>query len=149
QPHQAFQVEVDSLQLGGIIILNMSSRQRDLNIDGILGDDVIGKLVWKVDFFNRKVYVTDEISNFQVGKVGFPMKRKENYIYLECYINGVKTDLVLDTGYSGFISLSKEMTDSLFEFKVSPIFWEGISTLNSGNPYASASFEAQIDSTYY
>src|SRR5690606_18911365 len=103
--------------------------QRDLNIDGILGNDIIGSLVWKFDFFNRKIYVTQDIKNFQVMSEGIPLTRNGSYIVMKCSISNEELDLIIDTGYGGFISINKEMVDNLLDRSDEVIFWEGVSTL--------------------
>src|SRR5690606_10519263 len=124
-------------------------RQRNLNIDGILGDDIIGDLVWKIDLFNRKMYVTRDVANFQVLDEGIPFTRNGPYITIKCQVAGASLELIVDTGYSGFISMNKAMADTILNYPKDPIFWEGVSTLGRGNPYASSSFSPHIDTTYY
>lgn len=148
--HASFPVLVDTLRLGGLLVINQNSyTQRDLNIDGILGDDILKNLVWKIDLINRKIYVTQDIDNFHVVQDGISFKRKGPYIAITCSISNVKLDLIIDTGYSGFISMNKKMADTLLVYPEEPIFWEGISTLGRGNPYSSASYTSHIDTTYY
>src|SRR5690606_32578045 len=54
--HPSFQVSIDTLQIGGLKVIQMDSYlQRDLNLDGILGVDIIGNLVWKIDLIDRKI----------------------------------------------------------------------------------------------
>jgi len=150
QTHGSFQVVVDTLQLGKLKIAHMDSyRQRNLNIDGILGDDIIGDLVWKIDLFNRKIYVARDVADFQVLDEGIPFTRDGAYITIKCEVAGVALDLIVDTGYSGFMSMNKAMADTILKYPKDPISWEGVSTLGRGNPYASSSFSPHIDSTYY
>lgn len=144
----ANQVLVDTLELGGIKILNLDSyQQRNLNIDGILGSDIIKNFVWKIDLLHHKAYVTQDITNFGSLGEGIPFKWQGEHIAVNATVKGIKMDLVLDTGYSGFINLNKSSIDSLGDFE--PIFWEGISTRQVGNPYALPSYAPHIDSTYY
>src|SRR5690554_5787766 len=148
--HASFQVLIDTLRLGGLQVVNRNTyTQRSLNIDGILGDDIIGELVWKIDLFNRKMYVTRDLANFQIVDEGIPFTRNGPYITIKCEVAGVALELIVDTGYSGFISMNKAMADTILHYPKAPIFWEGVSTLGRGNPYASSSFSQHIDSTYY
>lgn len=150
QSYASFQVLVDTLQLGELLVINQSSySQRDLNIDGILGDDILRTLVWKIDLLNRKVFVTKDIKNLDITEEGIPFIRKGPYIAIRCSISGVELDLIIDTGYSGFISMNKNMSDTLNLYHEKPIFWEGISTLGRGNPYSSTTYSPHIDTTYY
>lgn len=150
QPHSAFQVVVDTLQLGKLKVPHMNSyRQRNLNIDGIMGDDIIGELVWKIDLFSRKMYVSNDVANLQVSDEGIPFMRNGPYISINCEVGGVAIELIIDTGYSGFMSINKAMADTILHYPKAPLFWEGVSTLGRGNPYASSSFSPHVDTTYY
>src|SRR5690606_27658855 len=79
--HSAIQVVVDTIQIGKMKVFDMHYvRQRSLNIDGILGNEILGNLVWKIDFFNRKVYATQDVKNFHVMSEGIPITRNGSYI---------------------------------------------------------------------
>lgn len=148
--HYSFQVLVDTLQLGGLQVINRTSyTQRELNIDGLMGDDIIGELVWKIDLFSRKMYVSNDVANLQVLDEGIPFMRNGPYISINCEVGGVAIELIIDTGYSGFMSLNKAMADTILDYPKAPLFWEGVSTLGRGNPYASSSFSPHVDTTYY
>lgn len=150
QRHSALQVVVDTIKIGKIKVVNKNYvHQRNLNIDGLLGNDIIGNLVWKIDLLNRKVFVTKDIKNLDITEEGIPFIRKGPYIAIRCSISGVELDLIIDTGYSGFISMNKNMSDTLNLYHEKPIFWEGISTLGRGNPYSSTTYSPHIDTTYY
>lgn len=150
QRHSAVQVVVDTIQIGKMKVVNLDYvRQRSLNIDGILGNDIIGNLMWKIDFFNQKVYATQDIKNFDIKSEGIPITRNGPYITMKCSISNKELDLIIDTGYSGFISMNKNLADSLLHYSEKPIIWEGVSTLGRGNPYLSPSFTDHIDTTYY
>ncbi len=83
QPHPSFQVLLDTLKIGGIKVIQMDSYlQRDLNFDGIFGGDIMKELVWKIDLFNQKIYVTKDVVNFNLKDAGIPFRRKGNNIYI-------------------------------------------------------------------
>jgi len=148
--HSAIQVVVDTIQIGKMKVFDMDYvRQRSLNIDGILGNDILGNLVWKIDFFNRKVYATQDVKNFHVMSEGIPITRNGSYITMKCSISNRELELVIDTGYGGFMSLNKDIADTALHRYSKPIVWEGVSTLGRGNPYLSPSFTDHIDTTYY
>jgi hypothetical protein len=150
QPHASVKVSIDTLRLGRLQVINKQSyTQRDLTIDGILGNDIIGHLVWKIDFVNQKVYLTQDVKNFNVLGDGIPLTKIGPYITMKCSISNKELDLIIDTGYSGFISMNKNLADSLLYYSKRPILWEGVSTLGRGNPYLSPSFTEHIDTTYY
>lgn len=150
QQHTSFRVLLDTLNLGGIKVINMDSYiQRNLNMDGMLGVDIIENFAWKFDLINRKMYVTKDVKNFELKGNSIPFKRKGQYIFIECNFDGIVMELIVDTGYGGFISIDKNTIGSAFKLEKEPVFWEGVSTRQMGNPYASPSFSPRIDSTYY
>lgn len=150
QPLPSFQVMVDTLQLGRMKVINMDSYlQRELNFDGILGQDIIDKFVWKIDLIHRKAYVAEDISRFPVKGNGLPFTRKGEHIFITCEFEGVSLDLIVDTGYGGFISIDKKSVDWESIMDKEPIFWEGVSTRQVGNPFASSAYSSHVDSTYY
>jgi predicted aspartyl protease len=148
--HPSFRVSIDTLQLGKLKVINMDSYlQRNLNFDGMLGDDIIRKFIWKFDLINRRMYVTDHIRNFQTTGISIPFYRKGEHIFITINIDNSDIELIVDTGYSGFITINKRNYDSLFPSPKTSVFWEGVSTRQFGNPYASSEFPVRIDSTYY
>src|SRR5690606_6844514 len=150
QSHSSFRAAIDTLQLGSIQVVNMDSYlQRDLNFDGIIGNDILERLIWEVDLINRKIYVYDNLNYLSDVNTDIPITLKGGHIFIELEINGIKRELMIDTGYSGFITIGRESSDSSFLTNSSVIMWEGISSRQSGNPYASLSYSPKIDSTYY
>lgn len=150
QSHSVHQVMVDTLTLGKIKVVHKDSyQQRSLNIDGIIGDDIIQEFVWKVDLYNRNMYVSKDINNFKIEGKGIPFKRYGQFILIICQINGKDIELIVDTGYNGFISINKTAADSVFNFQDQPLFWEGLSVKHTGNPYASTISSPRLDTTYY
>lgn len=150
QQHPAFRVSIDTLQIGKFKVIKMDSYlQRDLNFDGMLGDDIIRNLVWKFDLINRKMYVTEDINNFKFDGESIPFYRKNEHIVVTVKIDNADVELIVDTGYSGFITIDKFNYDYMFSPSKKPIFWEGVSTRQFGNPYASLAHSLRIDSTYY
>jgi hypothetical protein len=150
QLHASVKVSIDTLKLGHLQVVNKQSyTQRDLSIDGLLGNDIIGDLVWKIDFFNQKIYATQDIKNFDIMSEGIPITRNGSYITMKCSISNRELELVIDTGYGGFISINKDIADTVLNHSNEPIVWEGVSTLGRGNPYLSLSFANHIDTTYY
>lgn len=150
QQHPSFRVSIDTLQLGRLKVINGNSYlQRNLNFDGMLGDDIIRNFVWKFDLINRRMYVTKDISNFKISGKSIPFYRKNQHIFIIVNIEDTDVELIVDTGYSGFITIDKLNYDAISSSPTKPVFWEGVSTRQSGNPYASSEFSLRIDSTYY
>src|SRR5690554_6889719 len=52
----ANKVKLDSLQIRNLYLVGMDSYlQRDLYYDGIIGNDILGQIVWKIDLINQKI----------------------------------------------------------------------------------------------
>src|SRR5690606_28145693 len=147
--HFSYRAAIDTLMIGKIQVLNKKTyEQRKLNIDGIIGSDIIQNFVWKIDFVNGNVYVSDDPNQLLANEVGIPLDDQGPYSTIKLTIADVPIDCVVDTGYSGFISINKHLSDSTL-YPKNLVQWEGISTLGSGNPYSLASFSYHIDTTQY
>lgn len=150
QPLPAIQVQVDTLKIGKLKIINKNSFwQRPLNLDGILGQDIISEWVWKFDLINRNAYVAESIDQFQVKGKGIPFFQKGGHLYIQVEFGGMKKYCIVDTGFGGFISLGTKNVDSSFFIEKNPIFWKGISTMHVGNPFLITNFSPHVDSAYY
>src|SRR5690606_33447736 len=150
ESHSAHEVMVDTLTLSKIKVIQKDSyHQRTINLDGIIGDDIIRQFVWKFDLYNRKVYVSKDLDNFNVDGMSVPFRRYGQFILITCEINGKDIELIVDTGYNGFVSINKAAADTAFNFKEQPLFWEGLSVKHTGNPYASTVSFPRLDTTYY
>lgn len=148
--HSAHKVKVDTFTLGKIKVIGKNSyHQRKLNLDGVIGDDIIREFVWKFDLYNRNMYVSKDIINFDVDAVSVPFQRYGQFILITCQINNRNIDLIVDTGYNGFVSINKATADTIFTFHHPPLFWEGLSVKQIGNPYAAEVTSPRVDTTYY
>lgn len=92
-----------------------------LNLDGIIGSNSFKNSVVKIDFQQKKLYVTDNIKNLNIRAKGNKMKLfgHQKLPFLELTMKGtntVKEDVLFDTGYSklytqsnrAFATFSKE-----------------------------------------
>src|SRR5699024_11213676 len=74
--HSAYELMIDTLTLSKIKVIQKDSyHQRSINLDGIIGDDIIRQFVWKFDLYNRKVYVSKDFDNFNVDGMSVPFRR--------------------------------------------------------------------------
>lgn len=137
QKHSYFMAEVDTLKLGKMRVINHNAyRQRKLNLDGIMGEDIMENWVWKIDLLQQEMQVSKDVEDLGHSGISLPFKRKGQFIYLTCIINGTEIDLMVDTGFSGFVSIDRKTADSLSFFGKSPVFWEGESSMHPDNPFA-------------
>jgi hypothetical protein len=91
--HSAYKVKVDTFTLGKIKVVGKDSyHQRKLNLDGIIGDDIIREFVWKFDLYNRNMYVSKDINNFDIDAVSVPFRRYGQFILITCEINNRDID---------------------------------------------------------
>lgn len=78
-----------------------------LNIDGIIGSNSFRNSIIKIDYLNKKIYITDKIQNLSPKVKGKKMKLvgEQNAPYLEITLAGKKKvyeDVLFDTGFNNF-----------------------------------------------
>ncbi len=114
-------VQVDELNIGGVRFQNTSAVLGDMSgilaalgcndIDGIIGNNVMRKANWQIDYVNKKIRFTDDMSNLSVSKNAYSYKmnaRKWGNTGLPVTIDGVEKYYTFDTGFGGaFLSSDK------------------------------------------
>ena len=143
-------VKLDSLHIGNLHVVGMDSYlQRDLYYDGILGNDILGKMVWKIDLMNQQIISTKDIKNLRVSGTGIPFRKVNNSILFPISINGIKVEACIDTGYQGFMLLNTQTMDKVVDNIDEAILWEDIRDLHSGNTFAIERYSPPMDSLFY
>ncbi len=85
-------------------------------IDGIIGNNLMRKANWQIDYQNNIITITDNAINLKVSDKAheIPMgSRKWGNIYLNGVIDGVKSKFTFDTGFTGSIKSDKKLFDAL------------------------------------
>ena len=88
----------------------------DKTIHGLLGNNLFRKAKWKIDYQNKTIQFTDDISNLKVDKNAIAIamkcgKRGNGYIPLE--FNGIKKNFTFDTGCNSKINANIKLFDEL------------------------------------
>ena len=108
------QIKIDSVLIKNLIYIQLDSKEiangiQELNINGILGMNVIRKANWLIDFQENKVDILpfDSVITDYNSKIKLSYKKKK-YPFVTLEIQGIKTKkMLLDTGYNCDIKLFK------------------------------------------
>ncbi len=122
-------VLINELNIGGIrfqntgaVLLDMSESLNALggcyHIDGVLGNNVMRKANWQIDYENKKIRFTDDMTNFSVSKEAYSYKmnpKKWGNTRLPVTIEGVQKYYTFDTGFGGLILSSYKYLEQVKE----------------------------------
>lgn len=108
-------VEIPSIRMGGInfehtvgMVLDLSAFSKYIRcdkIDGFIGNNLMRKANWQIDYKNQFITISDDIQKLKVGQNARKIKMEAgdiNNIYLDIEVNGIKIPFTFDTGYNGF-----------------------------------------------
>jgi len=112
-------VQLDTISMGGYHFLNTGAIVADvnksisvscLNIDGIIGSNLMQLANWEIDFKNKKIRISSPEKHFKVPKNADTIKYKTD-LYYKHYIdlkigNRKIKNLTFDTGSNGYITCS-------------------------------------------
>lgn len=81
-----------------------------LDVDGIIGSNMLRKSVLQFDFQNKTIYITDDIKNLNLQNSTFGELILDEFqssplinILLEDEVNSIKTQMMIDSGFNGFL----------------------------------------------
>ncbi|RLD53556.1 MAG: hypothetical protein DRJ05_16255 [Bacteroidetes bacterium] len=119
-------IELPKIAFSNIVFYNTGAIIADLShfnkffgcrqIDGIIGNNLMRKANWQIDYQNNIITITDNAINLKVSDKAhkIPMgSRKWGSIYLDGVIDGVKSKFTFDTGFTGNIKSDKKLFESL------------------------------------
>ncbi|MCH2044725.1 MAG: retroviral-like aspartic protease family protein [Saprospiraceae bacterium] len=108
-------VEIDKIDIGGIEFHSPVSFIWDISkfakyircekIDGIIGNNLMRKANWQIDYQNLVIRITDNIEKMSVSNDAKRVKMNAGdvgNVYLELDIDGKKIPFTFDTGFNGF-----------------------------------------------
>jgi len=104
----------------GAIIADLSHFDRLIGcekIDGIIGNNLLRKSIWQIDYKNETIKISDNILNLKVPKKASEIVMNSNKwgnVFLDVEVNGVKSKFIFDTGFVGKIRSDKQFLDTLF-----------------------------------
>lgn len=108
-------VEINKIDIGGIEFQNSTCVVWDISkfskhircekIDGIIGNNLMRKASWQIDYKNQVIRISDNIEKFSISKDSKRIKMnsgKVGNVYLNLEINENKIPFTFDTGFNGF-----------------------------------------------
>lgn len=119
-------IELPKVSISNIIFENTYGMLLDLNfikkdyenlkIDGVIGNNLMRKANWQIDFKNKVIRFTDKIDLSSRDHKKVEM-HKENYglSYLDIEINNTKHKFIFDTGSSGRFTANSSFVGNLKE----------------------------------
>lgn len=80
----------------------------------ILGMDIIGRYVWKIDFIKKEIITSNDISNLKknANTLAIPFYIKDNCPHISARINDVEMNFLIDFGNAGIGTFNKDSIDS-------------------------------------
>lgn len=109
--------DLDTLQVGRLTFTGLNSvLQTGLSVDGILGNDVLRHLAWKVDFARRQIYVAKNIHDILTDTTGgVRFRLRDNLPFTVGLLNDYQIHPLVDTGWDSFFSMQTEMLSEDFQ----------------------------------
>jgi len=148
---------IEKISIGGIHFLNAGIAIADLNqskeigclkIDGLIGANLMKKAIWKFDYKNQIITITNSIDSLSIPASAHKIPFNTEITgtpNIKLKINDVTQKRVtFDLGSNGHISLSKKTYDTII--KDNPSIPQTFSFGNSGSGLYG---RGNIDTTYY
>ncbi len=133
----------------GIGDFNQSVEVGCLEIDGIIGSNLMRLAIWKIDYRNQIITISNTMESFSLGadtkKIPFYTYGEEDKPFCNIKINGVEEkNVTLDLGSNGDFSLSYK-TYEMIQDKIS----KNKKVMQIGNVGSGFHGYGKIDSSYY
>jgi predicted aspartyl protease len=101
----------------GALILNIPLKKYYgcFEINGIIGNNLMRKANWQIDYKNKIIRITDNLSTVKMSKNAYPVKmnaQETGNIYFDLGINGIYSKFTFDTGSNWNITTSSAKFDS-------------------------------------
>ena len=110
------EVYVDRLKLGNsLIIPNNVAFAGHGNIKNLIGGNLLKHFIWKIDNTKKKIFFTRDPSAFSYTScTALPFSLDHDRPVIRCTVDNLIYDLVLDTGYQGFLNLSGRPYNNIY-----------------------------------
>ena len=121
-------IKLDEISIGGINFLNTGAAVADLKqskevgclqIDGLIGSNLMRKAVWKFDYENQIITISNSVESLKISESS---EKIPFFTYItgtpiiDITLNDVKEkNVIVDLGSNGDISLSKKTFDKLVD----------------------------------
>lgn len=149
-------VNLEKIALGNLVFKNTGAVIQDLgnsevmkclNLDGIIGSNLMRKALWKIDYKNKQISITDDLDNFNITKdyitISFKEKTQGTPL-IDLNLDNVEvSNLTFDTGSNGDISLPTKALKVLQKQK------EVKSTYSVGSTSYGVGGKAKTDTLFY
>ena len=110
-------VRLGNVSFKNVSFYNISNPSNASKADGVIGENIMSKGVWKIDFKNQQLYVAssaDSIEGLDETDV-LPADFTDNGIEMMVrFRNSVTAKLELDLGYNGWIILPTDLAKPIF-----------------------------------
>jgi len=122
------QAVLEELRLGRLVVSNLAAAALDLSalstelgrpLHGVLGNNFLASRITQVDYFRRRIrFLAEPVASLpdSPGRVTFPMRFRAGSILPvleDCYVNGARLAVTLDTGSSLGLVLFPKAIDYL------------------------------------
>ena len=121
-------VEIPKISISTIDFENIGAVTADLthfkivlgceDIDGIIGNNLMRKAIWQIDYENKTLIITDNFEKLIVSPKASEIvmnSGKSGNVYLDVTIDSVKSTFTFDTGFTGKIKADKKFLDKLID----------------------------------
>ena len=96
----------------GVAIMNLEDQLSCLDIDGIIGSNLISDAIWEVDESNQILTVTNSIKNLKLQgynqEIYFTTDKQKTPFTKLLLNNKFSSEVIIDTGYDGSILLTSD-----------------------------------------
>lgn len=128
---------LDFLNTGAVIAdLELSEDIRCLNIEGFIGSNLMRKAVWKVDFENQIITITNSINSLKIPEAGSKIPfytQVTGTPLIDVEVNNViEKNVTFDLGSNGGIDLAKKTFDRLKKKNFNLSYTSSFGTSTSG-----------------
>lgn len=117
-------IEIPKISLSNVDFVNTSAIVLNLpfkkhygcfEVNGIIGNNLMRKANWQIDYKNKVIRITDDLKNVKISEKAVPIKmnaKTAGNIYLDIGINGVFSKFTFDTGSNWSITTSSKKFQS-------------------------------------
>ncbi|MCF6171680.1 MAG: retroviral-like aspartic protease family protein [Bacteroidales bacterium] len=119
-------VEIPNIMIADVSFRNTGAILADLtsikkffgcpHIDGVIGNNLLRKAIWQIDYQNEHILITDELSKVKISGQAhvIDMEPKEwGNVHLDVSLNGIKSKYIFDTGFTGKFETNKRLFNTL------------------------------------
>lgn len=119
-------IELPKISIGSVDFENIGAITADFShfkmilgcedIDGIIGNNMMRKAIWQIDYTNKTLLLTDDFEKLIVSPEAAEIVMNSNdlgNVHFDVEIDGVKSKFTFDTGFTGKIKSDKQFLDKL------------------------------------